>query len=71
VATFDTRFSWKFLRRWGFAADKMVDPLRGKGWALAAAPEGFIVKGLRTVSLKRGETDRAATWARGLVGDTT
>jgi flavodoxin len=71
AATFDTRYTWTFLRRWGFAADKMVDPLRKKGWPVAAPPEGFIVKGLRTVTLKRGEAERAAVWARGLVGGAT
>jgi flavodoxin I len=68
VATFDTRLSWIFLERWGgFAAPKMADKLKEKGWALAGAPQGFIVKGLKKGPLKRGETDRAAAWARTLV----
>jgi flavodoxin I len=68
VATFDTRLSWIFLERWGgFAAPKMADKLREKGWTLAGTPQGFIVRGLKKGPLKRGETDRAAAWARGLV----
>jgi flavodoxin I len=67
VGTFDTRLSWGFLRRWGFAADRMADTLREKGWTLAAAPEGFFVKGLRKGPLKRGEADRAAAWAKKVV----
>lgn len=67
AATFDTRLKWRFLERWGgFAAPKMADTLKGKGWALAGAPGGFFVGGLRKGPLKRGETDRAAAWARGL-----
>jgi flavodoxin len=69
VATFDTRLTWGFLERWGgFAAPKMADSLKEKGWTLAGAPGGFFVKGLRKGPLKRGEADRAATWAKGLVG---
>jgi len=71
VATFDTRLTWKFLQRYGFAADKMADVLVQKGWTLVASPEGFIVKGLRKGPLKRGETERAAAWAKGLVESLT
>jgi len=70
VATFDTRLSWGFLERWGgFAAPKMADTLRAKGWTLMCAPEGFIVRGLRKGPLTRGEADRAAAWAERLVED--
>jgi flavodoxin len=69
VVTFDTRLTWKFLERWGgFAAPKMADTLKEKGWTLACAPEGFFVKGLKKGPLKRGEADRATVWAEGLVG---
>ena len=72
VATFDTRLTWKFLERWGgFAAPKMADTLREKGWTLAGAPGGFFVKGLKKGPLKRGEADRAAAWAKGLVESQT
>jgi flavodoxin I len=65
LAAFDTRLTWGFLERWGgFAAPKMADKLKEKGWTLAVAPEGFFVKGLKKGPLKRGEADRAAAWAK-------
>jgi flavodoxin len=68
AATFDTRLTWRFLERWGgFAAPKIADTLKEKGWTLAGAPGGFFVKGLKKGPLKRGEADRAAAWARELV----
>jgi flavodoxin len=68
LATFDTRLTWKFLERWGgFAAPKMADTLEGKGGTLAGEPGGFFVKGLKKGPLKRGEAERAAAWAKGLV----
>ncbi len=67
LATFDTRLSWKFLQRWGFAASKMADTLVEKGWTLASAPEGFIVKGLKKGPLRRGEAERATAWAKAIV----
>ena len=66
LATFDTRLAWGFLKRYGFAASKMADPLVEKGWALAAEPEGFIVRGLKKGPLKRGEAERASAWAKRL-----
>jgi flavodoxin len=71
VALFDTRLTWGFLRRYGFAADKMADTLTAKGWALAVPPEGFFVRGLRKGPLKKGEAERAAAWAKGLVASQT
>ena len=67
VATFDTRLTWRFLKRWSFAAPKMADTLVEKGWTIVGAPEGFFVKGLKKGPLKRGEVERAAAWARELV----
>lgn len=66
LATFDTRLSWGFLKRYGFAASKMADPLVEKGWTLAVAPEGFFVRGLKKGPLKRGELERASAWAKRL-----
>ena len=67
VATFDTRLTWPFLERWGgFAAPKMADTLEEKGWTLAGEPGGFFVRGLKKGPLKKGEIERAATWAKGL-----
>jgi len=72
AATFDTRLTWKFLERWGgFAAPKIADMLREQGWTLVGEPGGFFVKGLKKGPLKRGEADRAAAWARGLVESQT
>jgi flavodoxin I len=68
AATFDTRLTWGFLERWGgFAAPKMADMLKEKGWTLTGEPGGFFVKGLKKGPLKRGEAERAAAWAKGLV----
>jgi flavodoxin len=67
LATFDTRLTWGFLKRWGFAAPKMADTLVEKGWTLAGEPGGFFVRGLKKGPLKRGEAERAAAWAKGLV----
>ena len=68
AATFDTRLTWFFLERWGgFAAPKMADTLQDKGWALAGAPGGFFVRGLKKGPLKVGEAERAAAWASELV----
>lgn len=69
AAAFDTRLTWGFLERWGgFAAPKMADKLEEKGWKLAAPPEGFFVRGLKKGPLRKGEVDRATSWARGLAG---
>ena len=70
AATFDTRLTWKFLERWGgFAAPKMAETLTDKGWELAGTPGGFFVRGLKKGPLKKGEAERAATWAKGVVQD--
>jgi flavodoxin I len=69
AATFDTRLTWPFLERWGgFAAPKMADTLKGKGWTLVGEPGGFFVRGLKKGPLKKGEAERATAWAKGLVG---
>ena len=67
AAAFDTRLSWGFLARFGFAVPKLADRLREKGWTLAGTPGGFFVRGMRRGPLKKGEAERAATWARSLV----
>jgi flavodoxin len=72
AATFDTRLTWRFLERWGgFAAPKIADTLKEKGWTLVGEPGGFFVKGLKKGPLKPGEADRAATWAKALVESNT
>jgi flavodoxin I len=67
LVTFDTRLSWKFLQKYGFAASKIADSLAVKGWTLACAPEGFFVRGLRKGPLKKGEAERATAWAKEVV----
>jgi hypothetical protein len=67
AATFDTRLTWGFLERYGFAAHRIADALKGKGWTLSGPPGGFFVKGLRKGPLKRGELVRAAAWAKEVV----
>ena len=49
----------------------MADTLKGKGWTIAGEPGGFFVRGLKKGPLKRGEAERAATWAKELVGSQT
>lgn len=66
AATFDTRYSGKFVKMFGFAAEKMADAIAAKGGTLALPPEPFIVTGKKG-PLKDGELLRAAEWARKLV----
>lgn len=66
VATFDTRLGGRFVKLFGFAAEKIGTDLSGKGASVVGSPEGFIVKG-REGPLIDGELDRAAAWARSLV----
>jgi flavodoxin len=67
AAAFDTRLTWGFLPRDAFAAIKIAEGLKARGWTLLAEPTGFFVRGLKKGPLKRGEVERAATWARGLL----
>ncbi len=61
VAAFDTRFSTRWARIFGYAAGKIADNLKGKGGTLIASPEVFFVKGTEG-PLKEGELERAASW---------
>ncbi len=63
VATFDTRFSTRAVKVFGYAAGRIADSLKKKGGNLIAPPEPFFVKGM-TGPLKEGEPQRAAGWAR-------
>lgn len=62
AASFDTRFSARWVRIFGFAADRMASALKKRGWTIAAAPQGFTVDG-REGPLRQGEAERAAEWA--------
>jgi flavodoxin I len=66
AATFDTRLTWGFLRRYGYAADKLAVSLKDKGWTLVGEEGGFFVRGLKKGPLKQGEEERATAWAKGL-----
>lgn len=67
AATFDTRLGWRFLRKYGYAAERIAEALEEKGWTLVGTPGGFFVKGLKKGPLKKGELERATTWAEALV----
>ena len=66
AATFDTRLTWGFLRRYGYAADKIAEALKEKGWTLLGEEGGFFVRGLKKGPLKKGEEEKATAWAKGL-----
>jgi flavodoxin len=63
VATFDTRFSTKWVGIFGYAAGKIARSLEKLGGILVVPPEGFFVKG-KEGPLKEEETERAASWAK-------
>ena len=67
AATFDTRLTWGFLRRYGYAADKLAKALKDKGWTIVGGEGGFFVRGLKKGPLKKGEVEKATAWAKGLV----
>ena len=62
MATFDTRLSTKLVGIFGYAAGRIADSLTKKG-GLILSSEGFFVKG-KEDSLKEGELERAASWAK-------
>ena len=67
VAAFDTRATSKFARVFGYAAGRIGGHLKRKGGVLIASPEGFFVTGTKG-PLKEGELERAAVWAKGILG---
>jgi flavodoxin len=66
VSAFDTRMKMWLAKVFGYAAGRIVDNLKSKGGALAAEPEGFIVKG-RQGPLAEGEIERAKAWAESIL----
>jgi flavodoxin len=66
VASFDTRDTSMLTRVFGKAAPRIAACLKNKGGNLVAAPEGFIVKGLRG-PLEEGALERATQWAKRIV----
>lgn len=65
VAAFDTRLRMKFVRLFGFAADKIADRFKQIGSAVEEEPVGFLVMG-RTGPLAGGELERAHAWGQAL-----
>lgn len=65
AAAFDTRYSGRFVRVFGFAADRIAQSLEAKGVALLARPEAFFVSGKKG-PLKDGERERAVRWGKAL-----
>jgi flavodoxin len=65
AAAFDTRFTTRLVGIFGYAAGKIADILKGKGGTLISTPEAFYIKG-SPPSLKDGELERAANWAKGI-----
>lgn len=66
VAAFDTRYSGRFVKVFGFAADKISEALAAKGGTPASPPQAFFVGGKKG-PLKEGELERAAQWAKELI----
>ena len=66
IAVFDTRMKMKFAEKFGFAADKMADQLRGQENTVISEPMGFLVTGQKG-PLAEGEEERAAQWGRELL----
>jgi flavodoxin len=68
VAGFDTRMTNRLILLFGTAAPKVAKALKEKGGTLVGKPEGFYVRGGKGPP-KEGEAERAAAWAKGLVGN--
>ena len=66
VASFDTRYSGKFVKLFGFAAEKISQSLKEKGATPVPQLGEFIVTGKKG-PLKEGELERAANWAKEII----
>lgn len=66
VATFDTRNEGRFVKIFGYAADRMAASLTERGGKLVSPPAAFFVTGKKG-PLKDGEIERAMKWARELM----
>jgi flavodoxin len=69
VAAFDTRTAtiWNRILPFGYAAPRIAQSLEERGGVLVAPPEGFVVLGIKG-PLREGERERAAGWAKAIVG---
>lgn len=63
VAAFDTRYGSRFVKLFGFAADRISEALLSRGGRLASPPKAFIVAGKKG-PLREGELDRAIAWGK-------
>lgn len=64
-ASFDTRLTGRFVKMFGYAAEKIAESLQSRGAVQVGAPEPFYVTGKKG-PLKEGEAERAASWAKSL-----
>jgi flavodoxin I len=67
VAAVDTRLKAKWVRIFGYAAEKIAAKLAASGGTAAAPSEGFFVRGAKG-PLEDHELERAAAWAKGITG---
>jgi flavodoxin len=66
VACVDTRLKAKWVKIFGYAAEKIAARLIRCGGTPIAPPEGFFVRGAKGPLLDQ-ELERAAAWAKSLV----
>jgi flavodoxin len=66
VAAVDTRLKAKWVKIFGYAAEKIAARLAKCGGTPIAPPEGFFV-GAAKGPLADQELERAATWAKGII----
>jgi len=67
VAAFDTRLTSRWAAIFGYAAGRIAKSLKEKGATVIGSPQGFLVTGTEG-PLKEGELERAAAWAKEIVG---
>jgi flavodoxin len=65
VAAVDTRLKAKWVKIFGYAAEKIAARLAKSGGTPIAPPEGFFVGGTKG-PLADQEMERAAAWAKGI-----
>jgi len=70
VAAFDTRHSHKLTVIFGYAAGRIAKSLKKKGGTLLLSPQAFYVEGTQG-PLRECELERAAAWAKEVVGSAT
>jgi len=66
VAAVDTRLRAKWVKIFGYAAEKIAVRLAKCGGSPVAPPEGFLVVGAKGPLVDQ-ELERAAAWAKGIV----